>query len=66
MDHEAAQIVLDALEEVTLRQGGVILACHEHPALHRSTRVIKLRDGSPTEDTWPPVPGASPRAGAGS
>jgi ABC-type lipoprotein export system ATPase subunit len=61
MDHEAAQIVLDALEEVTLRQGGVILACHEHPPLRRSAHVIELRDGSRTEEPSPPVPGASPR-----
>jgi peptide/nickel transport system ATP-binding protein len=60
MDHEAAQIVLDALEEVTHRQGGVILACHEQPSLHRSTQVIGLRDGSPTEEPSPAVPEASP------
>jgi putative ABC transport system ATP-binding protein len=60
MDHEAAQMVLDALEEVTLRQGGVILASHEQPPLHRSTRVIVLRDGSPTEEPSPAVPAAPP------
>jgi ABC-type lipoprotein export system ATPase subunit len=61
MDHDGAQIVLDALEEVTLRQGGVILACHEQPRLHGSTYVIALRDGSQTEEPSPAVPGASPR-----
>jgi putative ABC transport system ATP-binding protein len=61
MDHEAAQIVLDALEEVTLRQGGVILACHEPPPLRRSAHVIALRDGSPAEEPSPPVSEASPR-----
>jgi ABC-type lipoprotein export system ATPase subunit len=60
MDHEAAQIVLGALEEVTLRQGGVILASHEQPQLHRSTHVIVLRDGSPTDEPSPAVPGPSP------
>jgi ABC-type lipoprotein export system ATPase subunit len=60
MDHEAAKIVLDALEEVTLRQGGVILACHEQPPLNRSAHIIALRDGSPTEEPSPAAPRASP------
>jgi ABC-type lipoprotein export system ATPase subunit len=61
MDHGAAQIVFDALEEVTLRQGGVVLACHEHPPVHGSAHVVALRDGCPTEEPSPAVPGASPQ-----
>lgn len=50
MDQEAAATVLDALEQVTRRGGGVIMASHDESALHRSTRVIALRDGCLTGD----------------
>jgi ABC-type lipoprotein export system ATPase subunit len=45
MDHAAAAGVLDVLQEVAFRRGGVILASHDEAALHRSTHVIELRDG---------------------
>src|SRR5262249_27861674 len=45
MDHAAAAVVLDVLQEVAFKRGGVILASHDEAALDRSTHVIELRDG---------------------
>ena len=45
MDHEAAKVVIDALREVSLRGGGVILASHDPRVLLVADRVIVLRAG---------------------
>jgi ABC-type lipoprotein export system ATPase subunit len=45
MDHEAANVVIDALREVSLRGGGVILASHDPRVLLAADRVLVLRAG---------------------
>jgi ABC-type lipoprotein export system ATPase subunit len=45
MDHEAANNVIDALREVSLRGGGVILASHDPRVLLVADRVLVLRAG---------------------
>jgi ABC-type lipoprotein export system ATPase subunit len=45
MDHEAANIVIAALREVSLRGGGVILASHDPRVLLAADRVLVLRAG---------------------
>lgn len=45
MDHEAANIVIEALREVSLRGGGVILASHDPRVLPVADRVLVLRAG---------------------
>jgi putative ABC transport system ATP-binding protein len=45
MDHEAANVVIDALREVSLRGGGVILASHDPRVLLAANRVLVLRAG---------------------
>jgi putative ABC transport system ATP-binding protein len=45
MDHEAAKVVIDALREVSLRGGGVILASHDPRVLLVADRVMVLRAG---------------------
>jgi putative ABC transport system ATP-binding protein len=45
LDHAAGAVVLDAIQQVAFRGGGVILASHDEAALRRSTQVIELRDG---------------------
>jgi ABC-type lipoprotein export system ATPase subunit len=55
MDHEAANVVIEALREVSLRGGGVILASHDPRVLLVADRVLVLRaghlvaEGSPSE-----------------
>jgi ABC-type lipoprotein export system ATPase subunit len=55
MDREAANVVVEALKEVTLRGGGVILASHDPRVLRVADRVLVLRagqlvaEGSPAE-----------------
>jgi ABC-type lipoprotein export system ATPase subunit len=57
LDHEAANVVIDALREVSLRGGGVILASHDPRVLLAANRVLVLRagrlvaEGSPGEVT---------------
>jgi ABC-type lipoprotein export system ATPase subunit len=46
LDHEAADVVIEALREVTLRGGGVILASHDPRILLIADRVLVLRAGS--------------------
>src|SRR5262249_54220734 len=43
MDHEAAKVVIEALREVSLRSGGVILASHDPRVLLAADRVLVLR-----------------------
>jgi ABC-type lipoprotein export system ATPase subunit len=45
MDHEAATVVIEALREVSLRGGGVILASHDPRVLLAADRVLLLRAG---------------------
>jgi len=45
MDHEAANVVIEALREVSLRGGGVILASHDPRILLAADRVLLLRAG---------------------
>jgi ABC-type lipoprotein export system ATPase subunit len=45
MDHEAANAVIGALREVSLRGGGVILASHDPRVLMVADRVLVLRAG---------------------
>jgi ABC-type lipoprotein export system ATPase subunit len=45
MDHEAANVVIEALREVSLRGGGVILASHDPRVLLVADRVLVLRAG---------------------
>jgi ABC-type lipoprotein export system ATPase subunit len=45
MDHEAARVVIDALRDVSLRGGGVILASHDPRVLLVADRVLVLRAG---------------------
>jgi energy-coupling factor transport system ATP-binding protein len=45
LDHEAAKIVIEALREVSLRGGGVILASHDPSVLLAADRVLVLRAG---------------------
>jgi len=45
MDHEAANVVIEALREVSLRGGGVILASHDPRVLPVADRVMVLRAG---------------------
>jgi ABC-type lipoprotein export system ATPase subunit len=45
MDHEAANIVIEAMREVSLRGGGVILASHDPRVLLVADRVLVLRAG---------------------
>jgi ABC-type lipoprotein export system ATPase subunit len=45
MDHEAANAVIEALREVSLRGGGVILASHDPRVLMVADRVLVLRAG---------------------
>jgi ABC-type lipoprotein export system ATPase subunit len=45
MDHEAANAVIEALREVSLRGGGVILASHDPRVLLVADRVLVLRAG---------------------
>jgi putative ABC transport system ATP-binding protein len=45
LDHEAADVVIDALREVSLRRGGVILASHDPRVLLVADRVLVLRAG---------------------
>jgi ABC-type lipoprotein export system ATPase subunit len=55
MDHEAANVVIQALREVSQRGGGVILASHDPRVLQVADRVLALRagrlvaQGSPSE-----------------
>jgi ABC-type lipoprotein export system ATPase subunit len=55
MDHEAANVVIEALREVSQRGGGVILASHDPRVLPVAHRVLVLRagrlvaEGSPAE-----------------
>jgi ABC-type transport system involved in cytochrome bd biosynthesis fused ATPase/permease subunit len=45
LDHEAANVVIEALREVSLRGGGVILASHDPRMLLAADRVLLLRAG---------------------
>jgi len=45
LDHEAANVVIKALREVSLRGGGVILASHDPRVLLVANRVLVLRAG---------------------
>ena len=45
IDHEAANVVIDALREVSQRGGGVILASHDPRVLLVANRVLVLRAG---------------------
>jgi putative ABC transport system ATP-binding protein len=45
LDHEAANIVIQALREVSQRGGGVILASHDPRVLQVADRVLALRAG---------------------
>jgi len=45
LDHEAAKVVIEALREVSLRGGGVILASHDPRVLLVADRVLVLRAG---------------------
>jgi ABC-type lipoprotein export system ATPase subunit len=45
MDHEAANVVIEALRDVSLRGGGVILASHDPRVLPVADRVMVLRAG---------------------
>jgi ABC-type lipoprotein export system ATPase subunit len=45
LDHEAAIVVIEALREVSLRGGGVILASHDPRVLPAADRVLVLRAG---------------------
>jgi ABC-type lipoprotein export system ATPase subunit len=55
LDHGAANVVIEALREVSLRGGGVILASHDSRVLLVADRVLVLRagrlvaEGSPSE-----------------
>jgi putative ABC transport system ATP-binding protein len=55
LDHEAGNVVIEALREVSMRGGGVILASHDPRVLLVADRVIVLRagrlvaEGSPDE-----------------
>jgi ABC-type lipoprotein export system ATPase subunit len=55
LDHEAANIVIQALREVSQQGGGVILASHDPRVLQVADRVVALRagrlvaEGSPAE-----------------
>ena len=57
LDHEAADVVIEALREVSLRGGGVILASHDPRVVLVADRVLVLRagrlvaEGSPGEVT---------------
>jgi ABC-type lipoprotein export system ATPase subunit len=57
LDHEAATVVIEALREVSLRGGGVILASHDPHVLLVADRVVVCRagrlvaEGSPGEMT---------------
>jgi ABC-type lipoprotein export system ATPase subunit len=46
LDHEAANVVIEALREISLRGGGVILASHDPRVLVVADRVLVLRAGS--------------------
>jgi len=45
LDHEAANVVIEALREVSLRGGGVILASHDPRVLLAADRALVLRAG---------------------
>jgi putative ABC transport system ATP-binding protein len=45
VDSENAELILEALSEVSRRGGAVICATHNPAALPYSTRVVLLRDG---------------------
>ncbi|MGN6796202.1 MAG: ABC transporter ATP-binding protein [Streptosporangiaceae bacterium] len=45
LDHEAANVVIQALKEVSQRGGGVILASHDPRVLQVADRVLALRAG---------------------
>jgi ABC-type lipoprotein export system ATPase subunit len=45
LDHEAANVVIEELREVSLRGGGVILASHDPHTLLAADRVLLLRAG---------------------
>jgi ABC-type lipoprotein export system ATPase subunit len=45
LDHEAANVVIQALREVSQRGGGVILASHDPRVLQVADRVLALRAG---------------------
>lgn len=45
LDHEAAKVVIEALQEVSLRGGGVVLASHDPSVLLVADRVLVLRAG---------------------
>ena len=45
LDHKAAKVVIEALREVSLRGGGVILASHDPRILPAADRVLVLRAG---------------------
>jgi ABC-type lipoprotein export system ATPase subunit len=45
LDHEAATVVIEALREVSLRGGGVILASHDPHVLLVADRVVVVRAG---------------------
>jgi putative ABC transport system ATP-binding protein len=46
LDHDAAHVVIEALREISLRGGGVILASHDPRVLLIADRVLVLRAGS--------------------
>jgi putative ABC transport system ATP-binding protein len=45
LDHQAANVVIEALREVSLRGGGVILASHDPRVLPAADRALVLRAG---------------------
>jgi ABC-type lipoprotein export system ATPase subunit len=45
LDHESASVVIEALQEVSQRGGGVILASHDPRVLLAADRVVVLRAG---------------------
>jgi putative ABC transport system ATP-binding protein len=53
VDREAANVVVEALREVTRRGGGVILASHDPRVLRVADRVLVLRAGRPVAEGSP-------------
>lgn len=53
MDHEAATVVIEALREVSLRGGGVIIASHDPRVVVVADRVLVLRAGRLVADGPP-------------
>jgi ABC-type lipoprotein export system ATPase subunit len=56
LDHQAANVVIQALREVSLRGGGVILASHDPRILPAADRVLVLRAGRLVADGPPGQP----------